>query len=182
MSLKHAILGLLSLQPMSGYSLKHDHFDKSIANFWPADQAQIYRTLAALVSDGDIAETDSDPQARATRRTYAITDQGLETLRGWVATPHPPGAERFAFLVQLYAARHLDRDSFLTILRHQRDIRQARLDRYNEIEIGPFEEEPLRSQARFGAYTLDFGRRYEQMQLDWLSDIIRDVETDGPAG
>src|SRR5579875_1236367 len=44
MSLTHAILGFLNRQPMTGYDLKTQCFDISVAYFWPADQAQIYRT------------------------------------------------------------------------------------------------------------------------------------------
>ncbi len=47
MSLKHAILGFLELSPFSGYDLKKA-FDGSVQHFWPADQAQIYRTLNQL--------------------------------------------------------------------------------------------------------------------------------------
>ncbi len=48
MSLPHAILGFLREQPLTGYALKTQRFDVSVANFWPADQAQIYRTLDRL--------------------------------------------------------------------------------------------------------------------------------------
>ena len=47
MELKHAILGLLSIQPMSGYDLNRA-FSNTVAHFWYADQSQIYRTLDKL--------------------------------------------------------------------------------------------------------------------------------------
>src|SRR5258705_13680872 len=52
MSLAHAILGMLQTRPMTGYDLKVECFDNSIAHFWQADQAQIYRTLDKLAEDG----------------------------------------------------------------------------------------------------------------------------------
>ena len=52
MSLKHAILGLLTVTPMTGYDLKHRAFDVAIAHFWKADQSQIYRTLNRLSEAG----------------------------------------------------------------------------------------------------------------------------------
>ncbi|MBK7448579.1 MAG: PadR family transcriptional regulator [Anaerolineales bacterium] len=51
MSLKHAILGFLSFKPFSGYELKKA-FDSSVQHFWPANQSQIYRTLAELEGGG----------------------------------------------------------------------------------------------------------------------------------
>ena len=47
MRLRHAILGLLSHQPQSGYDLNRA-FTSSVVYFWYADQSQIYRTLTAL--------------------------------------------------------------------------------------------------------------------------------------
>jgi PadR family transcriptional regulator, regulatory protein AphA len=47
MSLKYAILGFLSLAPLSGYDLKKS-FDRSLGHLWPADQSQIYRTLSQM--------------------------------------------------------------------------------------------------------------------------------------
>jgi hypothetical protein len=47
MCLKHAILGILSFSPMTGYDLKKA-FDRSVRHFWPVNQSQIYRTLAEL--------------------------------------------------------------------------------------------------------------------------------------
>ncbi len=51
MSLETGILGFLSMKPLSGYDLKR-LFNMSAAYFWPADQAQIYRTLKKLTDHG----------------------------------------------------------------------------------------------------------------------------------
>ena len=50
MSLRHTILGFLSIRPMSGYRLKR-YFEASVRHFWTADQAAIYRALAELTSE-----------------------------------------------------------------------------------------------------------------------------------
>ena len=57
MSLAHAILSLLQQEEMTGYDLKTTCFDQCIAHLWPADQAQIYRTLDKLVEQGRITCT-----------------------------------------------------------------------------------------------------------------------------
>ena len=46
MSLRGAILGFLSFEPTSGYTLKQ-RFDGSVRSFWSATQSQIYRELHA---------------------------------------------------------------------------------------------------------------------------------------
>ena len=60
MSLEHAILGFLNYRAFSGYDLKKA-FDTSVNHFWPADQSQIYRTLARLAERG-WAEMEIVPQ------------------------------------------------------------------------------------------------------------------------
>ena len=70
MSLKHAILGFLSYQPFSGYDLKKA-FDRSVRHFWPANQSQIYRTLARITDQG-WAEVEIIQQTdRPDRKEYA---------------------------------------------------------------------------------------------------------------
>lgn len=74
MSLPHAILGLLTYQPMTGYDLKQV-FDTSINHFWSAHQSQIYRELAALESKGQVT-SQIEPQEGTPR------PQGLQHHRG----------------------------------------------------------------------------------------------------
>ena len=46
-ALENAILGLLTLKPMSGYEIKQ-LFDKSISFLWRVHMSQIYPALARL--------------------------------------------------------------------------------------------------------------------------------------
>ena len=123
MSLKHAILGFLAYRPLSGYDLKKA-FDGSVQHFWPADQSQIYRTLAQLVADG-LAERAPDGEGPRDRHPYAITDAGRAELRRWLATPQPPQDDRNPFLIQVFFAANLGRDETLAVIEaHRAQIRQ----------------------------------------------------------
>jgi DNA-binding PadR family transcriptional regulator len=63
MSLKHAILGFLSIRPLSGYDLKKA-IDGTVGHFWTADQAQIYRMLASLVGEELVEVTHIEQRLR----------------------------------------------------------------------------------------------------------------------
>src|SRR5437870_9043848 len=52
-----AVLGLLSIAPMSGYDL-HQAVDRSVRHIWPISKSQVYAELARLVPLGLIAGTD----------------------------------------------------------------------------------------------------------------------------
>ncbi|NDJ60774.1 MAG: PadR family transcriptional regulator [Chloroflexi bacterium] len=168
MSLAHAILGLLNYQPMSGYDLKHLAFDRTIAHFWPADQAQIYRTLDKMAGEGWIAgelEVQSD---RPNRRVFTITEAGRAELDRWLHTPQAIPAHREAFLVQMFFAAQLPDAVILEHIDQQIAARQARLDQFGQIIAPSPDEGPLRREQVFWRLTLEFGLAHERMCIEWL--------------
>ena len=75
MSLEHAMLGFLCYTPLTGYDLKKA-FDVSVRHFWPADQSQIYRTLARMAERGWV---EMEGQRRAAK--LSLTEEGENVLR-----------------------------------------------------------------------------------------------------
>ena len=99
MSLRLALLGLIAEQPMSGYELSKRFAGP--AHVWSAKHSQIYPELARLLQAGLIRHAESGPRGR---KTYQITEAGLETVRpiaGLTVTPTPApldvSAIRFGF-------------------------------------------------------------------------------------
>ena len=89
MRLRHAILGLLSHQPQSGYDLSRA-FNSSVVYFWYADQSQIYRTLDRLEADGAISTQVIPQSGRPDRRVHSLTESvapssmpGLNELKNY---------------------------------------------------------------------------------------------------
>lgn len=175
MSLSFAILGLLTFQPMSGYTLKSRYFDRSIAHFWPADQAQIYRTLQQLEAGGAVESEVVDNSGRPNSKLYAITSAGRESLEEWLAATHKIAPLRDAFLVQLYFGRLLTRDQMLAVLRDRRAEHARQLDYFRKLQLPEPDSDQMRRQLLFGEMTLDFARRNEAMMLDWLDACIATV-------
>lgn len=176
MSLNHAILGLLTFEPMSGYTLKTRYFDRSVAHFWPADQAQIYRVLSALEQAGHVSAQTVESDTRPNRRVFSITDQGRAALTHWLAESQQVPVVKDPFLVQLYFGRLLSRDQMLRVL-HARRAEHVRLrDYFDTLQIPPAETEDMRRQIIFGGMTLDFARRRERMMIEWLDACIQTVE------
>ena len=82
MSLRHAILGVLSAEPMSGYDLVQ-LFDSSVAFVWSAPQSQIYPKLREMEQAG-LVEANVLPRGqRAEKRVYSITRAGEQELERW---------------------------------------------------------------------------------------------------
>jgi PadR family transcriptional regulator AphA len=79
-SLRHALIGLLAVQPATGYELAQK-FDVSLGTAWHASHSQIYPELARLLEAGLIEVVG---EGARNSRTYAVTDAGREEMRTWL--------------------------------------------------------------------------------------------------
>src|SRR6201990_3067391 len=96
--LRIAALGLLAQAPGSGYDLLK-HFEKSMANVWPATQSQLYGELKKLSEVGLIEVSDIGPRGR---KEYRITDAGRAELQRWVSSPQDDPPFRSAGLLRVF--------------------------------------------------------------------------------
>ena len=132
MSLNNGILGFLSMKPMSGYDIKK-LFNMSAAYFWPADQAQIYRTLKSLEHDGLIEVSGFEQNAGPSKTLYKITERGQETMRSWLLNPKLSDfVARLPFLVQLFFSGALNREELLEFIDAQVEQNNSLHDKLSE--------------------------------------------------
>jgi PadR family transcriptional regulator AphA len=96
MSLRYALLALLTAQPMTGYDVAKT-FHSSVGHVWHAPDSQIYPELKRMELDGLIRGEDiarSSRAGNATKRLYGITDEGVAAFRQWMSFPTEYSAER----------------------------------------------------------------------------------------
>ena len=70
---------------MSGYELAQ-RFEASVGSTWSAGHSQIYPELNRLADEGLVEAGEPGPRGR---KTYAITDEGRDTVRAWLADTDP---------------------------------------------------------------------------------------------
>jgi PadR family transcriptional regulator, regulatory protein AphA len=107
MSIKYAILGLLSWRPLSGYDLKKIIAD-SLSFYWSGNNNQIYKTLVQLHTEGLVESEVQQQENYPTRKEYNITERGAAELRNWVLSAPELTQFRNTFLIQLAWADQLD--------------------------------------------------------------------------
>jgi PadR family transcriptional regulator AphA len=174
MSLEYAILGFLSQQSLTGYDLKKI-IDTSIRHFWPADQAQIYRTLARLTEEGK-AEMELVPQAdRPDRKLYHITASGRAALASWLRSPTPVEPNRSAAMIQLFFSGQLSDAEVLQMLEGVADEMRAGLQLYADIPrrmetYAQYVESPR--QFYFWMLTLEIGVNSMRSNLEWIEAMM----------
>ncbi len=84
MSVRHALLALLSEGPKYGLQLREE-FEAGTGEVWPLNIGQVYTTLQRLERDG-LAESDGS-DTEGPQRRFRITQAGREELAGWLRTP-----------------------------------------------------------------------------------------------
>ena len=84
MSVKHALLALLSEGPKYGLQLRQE-FESRTGEVWPLNVGQVYTTLQRLERDG-LVESD-DESEDGPQKGFRITSQGEKELSVWLRTP-----------------------------------------------------------------------------------------------
>jgi DNA-binding PadR family transcriptional regulator len=84
MSVRHALLALLSEGPKYGLQLRQE-FEAKTGEVWPLNVGQVYTTLQRLERDG-LIESD-DIEAEGPQKTFHLTEDGADELHEWLRTP-----------------------------------------------------------------------------------------------
>lgn len=182
MSLSHAILAILNVMPLTGYDLKHLAFDATIIHFWPADQAQIYRTLDRLAEKGLVQSEIEAQVGRPDRKVYSLTEAGQAELNAWLVKDEPFPPYRDAFLIRLFFAVELSDEEILKLLDGQERFHRERLARLGQLPIPPVPAgEKLSRWQTLQRLTLELGTMLDQTYIEWLEKCREVAETLPPA-
>jgi DNA-binding PadR family transcriptional regulator len=84
MSVRHALLALLTEGPKYGLQLRQE-FEARTGEVWPLNVGQVYLTLQRLERDG-LIESD-DAERDGPQKTFRITPNGAGELTDWLRTP-----------------------------------------------------------------------------------------------
>lgn len=84
MSIRHALLALLSEGPKYGLQLRQE-FEARTGEVWPLNVGQVYTTLQRLERDGMVASDDGVEDGP--QKGFRITAEGEEELGRWLRTP-----------------------------------------------------------------------------------------------
>jgi PadR family transcriptional regulator, regulatory protein AphA len=178
MSLKHAILGFLSFAPFSGYDLKKA-FDRSVRHFWPANQSQIYRTLAELDEQGFVEKEVVAREERLDMKIYSITEKGRTELHKWLSTPLPEQEPREPFLIQIYFGSRISDDELLGLLRGELKVTEERLAVYEAVYQANKNTPGRVTDERavfLSLLTLEAGYINNQSVAQWLRSAIQRIQ------
>ncbi len=116
MSLRYALLALLTAGPVTGYDAAK-RFRGSVGHVWHAPDSQIYPELRRMQADGLIEGVQIRWGPRSTKTQYRITAAGVQDFRRWMSRPLEHTPERDAHHMQAAYLEWTDPDEGRFILR-----------------------------------------------------------------
>lgn len=177
MSLRHALLVTLLDGEATGYELAKS-FNIAAANFWHAQQAQLYAELRRMEADGLVAAETVVQHTRPNKRVFSLTETGMAEIRRYVTEPSERTSVKDELLVKVAAIDVVDRGPLLEDLARRRAACVEQLERYergrDRMLHGRDEATFLRTTQRVGPYlTLLRGIALERENIAWCDTATR---------
>ncbi len=131
MSLRFALLGLLAVEPASGYDLKRA-VNRSTYFIWNATGPQIYTTLHKLREEGFITTEALEQRGKPDKQIHTISDSGRAALKAFMSEPIRASVTRDEVLLRIFfgnfgnaAMMRREIEAYLQRIRGEREILEA---------------------------------------------------------
>jgi len=170
-----AVLGLLSIAPMSGYGMRMI-ISQSIGHFWSESFGQIYPALRKLTAEGFVEKKTERQKGRPDRHMYSLTTAGRKRLAGWLMVPAVTEVPRNELLLKLFFGSHVpvsaSRESVTAfVAMHERALAV-----YAEIVKEIKQERKSAPQAPYWLMTVSYGQHYSEALVKWGRETLRGLD------
>jgi len=162
-----AILGLLSIAPMSGYDTARAA-ERSISYFWPISKTHVYSELARLEELGWAEADEVRQDGLPDKRVFHITVEGEDALDAWLIEGKIPDDQyRSPFLIKLFIGHRIPRDKIHAMVEEYRVGAEAERAALEEI-VDMLAAEPKAAHVRATAL---LGLRVAEAALRWAEEV-----------
>ncbi len=174
---RFAILGILNIQPSSGYDIKK-YCDTVISGIWNENFGHIYPTLKSLVDERCIRQVEGEKESRKIK--YEITEEGRTELLNWLQEETLMQPVRSEFMLKFLFSSSIPKEKVIVMLNQYKQRQEAELNKYlaleNELEKGISEIEGER--VRYIRATLRRGIFTAKASIAWCEETILEFSSE----
>jgi PadR family transcriptional regulator, regulatory protein AphA len=169
-----AILGLLTIEPMSGYDLRQT-FLASVGHIWTESYGQIYPNLKRLAAGGMVRCKSEKRKGGAKRHIYSITPKGRARLTEWLESEPQPEIPRNEMLLKLFFGAQVLPPVLIGYL--ERMIRRHRelLEKFKRVEREDIPKNRHYPDAPFWQMTARYGQMEMEAHLRWAEETLNEL-------
>lgn len=172
---KFAILGMLTIEPMSGYQIKQTMLT-STSYFWAESDGQLYPYLSKLLEENAVTCEIETSEGGRQRKIYHITERGKEVLQDWLLEDENKFHIRNEFMLKLFFGAN--RPVAANIAQIEEMIRKAR--RYASLIEGISKriakEEAGSPHLPYWLLTIEQGKVVEEAKIKWGEEAIKTLK------
>jgi DNA-binding PadR family transcriptional regulator len=172
---QYAILGALSVYPMSGYDIKKWVTDVT-GTFWSESPGQVHPTLENLVKNSLVICDDSQSIGDRPKKVYTITKKGITALKSWLSEPAEPTVSRDEFILKLFYGQHLSEENYLAHLQRQKKRMEEDLIRYAMIERHIKKQHKKNVNTNYWLITLSNAVHHANTEIAWCVHTINKIK------
>ena len=174
---KFAILGLVSIEPMSGYDIKK-LVDLALSHFWNVSYGRLYPTLKELQSEGLIVSQTEKQQGKPDRIVYSITESGEDTLAEWIQEPSGLPKIRNELLLKILFGYTVPVAASVVQLEAQRKANEILLEKYAQYKNMVHKETDEPHQQKYFLLTIRNGELMAEARIKWCDEAIATLRAD----
>jgi DNA-binding PadR family transcriptional regulator len=175
MSIDHIILGIISLEPCSGYDMKME-FEQGGASMLSAlSFGSIYPRLKQLQQEG-LVEMQQEASGGRQKKVYELTQAGWLELQGWLVqqSDYPiPMRDELLLKMLFWGSSGVDRETLMAQLR-------GRYEESNEVlqYIINWEHNGRSFVDEYTALVLSYIRNKLEAELNWIMNTMTQLESE----
>jgi len=177
-SSRYAVLGILTLEPMSGYDIKK-FIETSVAHFWRESYGNLYPLLNRLTDEKLVRRRTERQKGKPDRHVYSLTDRGRAAFLEWLGEPVKEDAVRSELLLKLFFGRHVEPGRLEVHLEEYRVVQTRILGALRgtrEMLEAHHAEHP---DLRYWMLTLRRGELVARARLQWARESLQDFRRPG---
>lgn len=175
-STPYAILGFLTLAPMSGYDIRKEAAS-SIGHFWSESYGQIYPALRKLEVEGLIRRQPGKSTGARDRQIFAITTRGRKELRRWQSRAPRSAPARNELLLKLFFADEESAVHDATWITELLDRETHRLAEFRTLRRQLQKEQSDHPSLPFWLASLSYGIHHSQSVVHWCRETLGMLRT-----
>jgi len=171
----NALLGLLSLHPMSGYDIRQI-LPESIGHFWSESYGQIYPALKGLAAERLVTKKVERRKGKPDRNVYSLTEAGRKRLAEWLEIPIAPEVPRNEMLLKLFFGAHAAPRVSREHVKAYREWHAGALEIYKTMVRKLKENEIEDAQLPFWLMTLSYGEQMCRTTMRWCDETMKELD------
>jgi PadR family transcriptional regulator AphA len=169
-----ALLGLLTIAPMSGYDLRQT-IEASIGHMWNESYGQIYPNLRRLAAVGLVHRKTDAQKGKRDRHVYSITRKGRTRLAEWLVLPAQPEVPRNEMLLKLFFGAQVAPEVSIAHVQRMAEQHRAVLEKFKCIEREDIDRYQQYPDAAFWRMAVRYGQMEMEIHLRWAQETMAEL-------